>query len=170
MNHEIKIYVACLAACNNGYLHGAWVDATQPVEDIQEAIQAMLASSYIKDAEEWAIHDYSGFGNLRLSVSEDIEVTHEIALFIQEHGDLSAEVISYYGDLESAKNALENYYHGEHESELAFATELFDECYAHDIPENLRFYIDYELFCRDLFINDFHSIEVNGSYHIFSYF
>ena len=24
-----RIYVACLAAYNNGYLHGAWIDADQ---------------------------------------------------------------------------------------------------------------------------------------------
>lgn len=29
------------------------------------------------------------------------------------------------------------------------AEELFDECYAHDIPENLRIYIDYAKFARD---------------------
>jgi hypothetical protein len=29
------------------------------------------------------------------------------------------------------------------------AEDLFDECYAHDIPENLRFYIDYAKFARD---------------------
>lgn len=29
-----KIYVACLAAYNNGYLHGEWIDATQDVDSI----------------------------------------------------------------------------------------------------------------------------------------
>lgn len=29
------------------------------------------------------------------------------------------------------------------------AGELFDECYAHEIPENLRCYINYEAFARD---------------------
>jgi len=29
------------------------------------------------------------------------------------------------------------------------ATELFDECYLHAIPENLQFYIDYDKFARD---------------------
>ena len=29
------------------------------------------------------------------------------------------------------------------------AEELFDECYAHDIPESLRIYIDYSKFARD---------------------
>lgn len=32
---------------------------------------------------------------------------------------------------------------------LEAATELFDECYAYQIPENIRFYIDYEKFARD---------------------
>jgi hypothetical protein len=26
-NNNPKIYVADLAACNNGYLHGVWIDA-----------------------------------------------------------------------------------------------------------------------------------------------
>lgn len=29
------------------------------------------------------------------------------------------------------------------------AAELFDECYLHTIPENVRYYIDYESFARD---------------------
>lgn len=32
---------------------------------------------------------------------------------------------------------------------LDAATELFDECYSHEMPENLRYYIDYEAFARD---------------------
>ncbi|MFH1495611.1 MAG: antirestriction protein ArdA [Pseudomonadota bacterium] len=29
------------------------------------------------------------------------------------------------------------------------ASELFDDCYVYQIPENIRFYIDYEKFARD---------------------
>lgn len=32
---------------------------------------------------------------------------------------------------------------------LEAATELFDECYLHTLPDNLRFYIDYEKFAND---------------------
>ncbi len=53
-----KIYIACLAAYNNGYLHGKWIDATQDVDSIYSNIRNVLASSPIPDAEEWAIHDY----------------------------------------------------------------------------------------------------------------
>ena len=29
------------------------------------------------------------------------------------------------------------------------SAELFDDCYAHKIPETLRYYIDYGMFARD---------------------
>lgn len=40
-----RIYVACLASYNNGVLHGAWIDATQDAEAIEEDIAAMLRAS-----------------------------------------------------------------------------------------------------------------------------
>ena len=44
------------------------------------------------------------------------------------------------------------------------AEELFDECYAHSIPENLRFYIDYEKFARDCELGgDMHEFELAGT-------
>jgi hypothetical protein len=50
-----RIYVACLAAYNNGCLHGRWIDATTP-DEIWAQVRAMLADSPEPDAEEWAIH------------------------------------------------------------------------------------------------------------------
>lgn len=45
MSEEIRIYVADLAAYNNGKLHGIWIDATQALDDIQEQINELLANS-----------------------------------------------------------------------------------------------------------------------------
>ena len=59
-----RIYVACLASYNSGILHGAWFDASANVDDMQAAIDAVIASSPVPDAEEWAFHDYEGFGRL----------------------------------------------------------------------------------------------------------
>ena len=58
---SIRIYVACLAAYNNGILHGSWIDATESPDAMMDAIQKMLGCSPIPNAEEWAIHDYEGF-------------------------------------------------------------------------------------------------------------
>jgi len=139
-------------------------------ETMYKEIHEMLANSPVEDAEEWAIHDYEYFGSLRISENEGVERVVALAEFINEHGDLGAEVLAYYGgDIEDAQDALENYYHGAHESELDSATNLFDDCYAHEVPDHLLGYIDYEKFARDLFISDYFTMEVNGETHVFSY-
>ena len=42
----IRIYVACLAAYNNGHLHGRWIEVTDEAA-IWQDVQAMLAASPI---------------------------------------------------------------------------------------------------------------------------
>lgn len=51
-----RIYVACLAAYNNGRLHGAWIDAAQGEDHVWACVRKMLAASPDPHAEEWAIH------------------------------------------------------------------------------------------------------------------
>ena len=62
-----RIYVACLSSYNAGRLHGRWIDCDQTAEEIREEIRLMLEESPEPWAEEWAIHDYEGFGGLRAS-------------------------------------------------------------------------------------------------------
>jgi len=45
MSAEIRIYIADLAAYNNGKLHGVWINALDDLDDIQEQINTMLAQS-----------------------------------------------------------------------------------------------------------------------------
>ena len=167
-NLNPEIYVACLSAYNSGHLHGAWIDATLDESDIYAAIQAMLVKSPVAGAEEWAIHDYTDFGNNILSEYSGVDAVQAKATFIKEHGSIAIALLEYYSDLQDATDALENFYHGEWNSELDFATEFFHEMH-HDISDGVLFYIDYEAFGRDLFINDFFSLEVEGSVHVFAY-
>jgi len=100
MSEEIRIYVACLAAYNSGYLHGVWIDVTADIDDIQDQINSMLESSPVDDAEECAIHDFEGYGSYRLLEYEGIESAHEVACFIEEYGEIAAELIAkfiYFG-------------------------------------------------------------------------
>lgn len=163
-----KIYVACLASYNNGELFGEWFEATLDPDLIHEEIFNMLAKSPVANAEEFAIHDYEDFGSISLSEYESISNVHEIAIFIQEHGELGAELYAYTGDLEDSTSMLENNYHGQHDSELDFAMQLFDECYMHEVPKSIQYYIDYDAFRRDLFSCDYYSVNVNGHLHVFS--
>ncbi len=88
-----RIYVASLADYNSGRLHGRWIDAGQSAEAIREQIAEMLAESKEPIAEEWAIHDYEGFGDLGLSEWQDIDKVAEVAFLIGEHGPVFASLL-----------------------------------------------------------------------------
>ena len=82
-NETPRIYVACLAAYNNGRLHGRWIDAAQEADDIQTDVQAMLAESPQPGAEEWAIHDSDGFGPITIHEHESFADVAALAAFIE---------------------------------------------------------------------------------------
>lgn len=165
---EPRIYVADLAAYNNGKLHGVWINACDDLEDIHEQISAMLKGSPEGFAEEYAIHDYEGFGGYGLSEYQGIQSVHEIACFTLEHGEIARELLSYYGgDLEEAKLAIEENYAGCYKTLADYAEELTEE--TTQIPENLAYYIDYERMGRDMELNgDVFTIETGyEKVHIF---
>jgi len=155
-----RIYVACLASYNAGILHGEWIDLDQDIDDIWKEIRNMLASSPEECAEEWAIHDYEGFGSLRISEYEGIEAVHQYAEFILEHEETGQALLAEYcGDLDEAKRVMENFI-GCYSSLADYAQELTEE--TTQIPENLSFYIDYEAMARDMRLNgDIVSIDSN---------
>lgn len=147
-NESPKIYVADLAAYNAGKLHGVWIDATDDMDDIWNEINAMLQASPELYAEEWAIHDYECFQGYSLDEYEGIEAAHKIALFVNEHGKLGAELLDYFGgDIDDARKAMEERYIGKYKSLADYAEEIIEQ--TTDIPEHLSYYIDYERMARD---------------------
>ncbi|MDB9524381.1 antirestriction protein ArdA [Oscillatoria sp. CS-180] len=149
MSDTPKIYVADLAAYNNGILHGRWIDATQDVDDIQQEIATMLQDSPIPDAEEHAIHDYEGFSGYDVNEYDGIETVQAIATFIEEHGDIGGLLLEHWsGDLEQAERSIEDNYCGQYKSLSDYVQELTEE--TTEIPESLRFYIDYAAMARDM--------------------
>ena len=144
MSEDIRIYVADLAAYNNGYLHGVWIDITQELDDIWEHINKMLKATPIDEvSEEYAIHDYEGFNGYSLGEYEGIETAQKIACFIEEHEEIGGELLNHFnGDIEDATKAIEDNYCGCHKSVADYAQELTEE--TSEIPKHLEFYIDYE--------------------------
>ncbi len=174
MSEEIRIYVADLAAYNNGYLHGVWIDVTQELDEIHDQVNAMLKASPIDEvAEEYAIHDYEGFNGYSLGEYEGIDTAHKIACFIEEHDEIAGELLSHFGgDLEDATKAIEENYNGCHKSVADYAEELTHEWMTEEtseIPKHLEYYIDYEKMGRDMELNgDIYTIETGyGEVHIF---
>ncbi|MDY7097458.1 MAG: antirestriction protein ArdA [Pseudomonadota bacterium] len=146
-----RIYVACLAAYNSGCLHGRWIDAITP-DEIMDSVRAMLADSPEPDAEEWAIHDYEGFEGANLSEYASFETVCELADFIEENGELGGKLYRHFGDnLEQARAAFEDYA-GEYRSAADFAEQLHEDT-GTEIPESLRYYIDWQALARDMALN-----------------
>lgn len=166
--HEIQIYVACLASYNNGILHGRWINAAQDAWAIYEDIRAMLSASTIPDAEEWAIHDYEGFGEIRIDEHFGIEDIVQIAAFIAEHGALGAKLVYHLGYLPEAREVMADGYHGAFGSLADYVQEITEECT--DIPEALRPYIDWQAMARDAEMGgDLFTIQTaHDEVHVFS--
>lgn len=163
-----SIYIADLSAYNNGRLHGVWINATDGLNEIWDQVKAMLKTSPEAMAEEYAIHDYEGFGSYKVSEYEGLEAVHGIAVFIEEHGALGAEVLDYAcGDMEQAEKTLTESYNGEYKSVADFAEQLTED--TSEVPEHLQYYIDYEKMGRDMELSgDIFTIETGfEEIHIF---
>ena len=86
---------------------------------------------------------------------------------IGEHGAAFAAYANHVGVDYATEESFQDAYCGEWESEQAYAEDLFDELYAHEVPEHIALYIDYEAFARDLFINDYFSVGSDSGVYVF---
>lgn len=159
-----RIYVACLAAYNNGILHGVWIDCNQNAHSIWEEINYMLASSPEPDAEEWAIHDYENWQGIKIDEHESIEHIAELVELLEEHGKAFAIYYEYVGGSEYASaEGFQDCYMGKYEDEEDFVYQIWSECGTLKKLEEIgvnESYIDWEAIARDWFIDSYWSAEV----------
>lgn len=95
-----------------------------------------------------------------------LEEVAELAAFVAEHGEVGGKLVEHFGDLDDARKALEDAYAGQYRSLVDFAEELTEE--TGHVPDNLRFYIDYDRMARDLEVNDVFIIQTSfEQVHIF---
>lgn len=152
-----KIYVACLAAYNNGVLHGTWIDAAQDADAIHEEIEAILASSPIPGAEEFAIHDFEDFGDYHVNEYDSVALVSSIGQALAEHGEamsawLANAMPQNVDQAQQRIDEFEDAYLGEWDSIEAYADDYLEEMGAHDalaqFGPSVR--IDVAAFARDL--------------------
>ena len=157
-----RIYVASLTDYNAGILHGEWIEANDDPETMQDSIDSMLAASpttrrYGDIAEEWAIHDYEGFGQLRLSEYEPLSKIAALASGITEHGMAFTAWVAHSGSDSEQLERFDDHYLGEWASIEEFAESMIDDYGIMDdiekmVPEHIRPYleIDIEALAQDL--------------------
>ena len=155
-----RIYVASLSDYNSGRLHGRWIDANQDEDSIWEEVQAMLEESKEPIAEEWAIHDYDGFGDLRLGEYESFERISLIAQDIELYGE--GETAAFLGNFGADfDGSFPDYYVGQFESEKDYAYEYVSDCGWANLDsqqlESIEPYLDWDAIARDLFSDGYWS-------------
>lgn len=173
--NQPRFYAACLSSYNNGILHGAWIDASESVEEMAESISEMLEKSPTVDAEEWAIHDSEGLG---LDLGEHVglgEVARRVRIVevADENGvppEVLLEAMTEDGTDADPSDFVSDRYQGQYDTWEHFAEELWIDCGKLDrVSEEVSQYIDWEAVGRDLrYSGDFFAYDDDcGRIHIF---
>lgn len=153
-----RVYVACIASYNAGKLHGVWIDLeeTQDVEDIQAAIDAMLAASPEPGAEEYVVHDHEGCCGLIDGECCNVDDLEAVAAKIGEVAEHHREAFEAWveGRCGDDPTAFLDAYAGEWDSEQEYAEEYIDGTGMLDgVDPSIANYFDCESFARDLFMD-----------------
>ncbi len=89
---------------------------------------------------------------MRKQIPQQCRLAHEVACFIEEHGELGAELLGYYSDIEDARKAVDESYCECHTSVADYAQELTED--TGNIPSHLEMYIDCEHMGRDMELSE----------------
>ena len=169
---DAQIYVGTYGKYNNGSIEGKWL----VLSDYSDKDEFMEACSELHSDEsdpEFMFQDWQNIPDDLIGESWISENFWKIVEAFEREG-IDLDALTAYMELGISSNDLDDVedlisdfndaYQGDYSDsynpELDFATQLFDECHAHEVPESIRYYIDYEAFARDIFIGDYS--ESNG--------
>ena len=158
--HEPQIYVACLAAYNNGHLYGKWITPKADRDELEAQIKEVLKFSQVAGAEEWAIHDYNNFPDL--GEYPDLEKVCEVQRAFEEYEpSIVHGYLSNFCDWDagSLKEDIDEAFVGTFDNFREYADQTADETM--EIPDHIAGYFDYEGFAYDLAM-DYWTAEAPG--------
>lgn len=154
MTAKFRMYVACLAAHNNGVLHGAWIELDgKTADDIQTEIDALIAVSSVEGAEEWAAFDWDGPGLDRFG---EFPLLSDVVDFVEAYESLDVDEQAAFeafvnGTGEEDVERFRDAYLGEYDSIEHYAQEFIDDTgMLSDVPDHIVRYFDFAAFARDM--------------------
>ncbi len=156
-----SVYVGTYAKYNSGSIAGAWVRLDQFANE--DEFLAYCAELHKDENDpEFMYQDFENFPDVFYSESGlDSELWDFLALDDNDR-DLLEAFKECFGSSENSIEDAQNAYYGQFDSDQDFAEELLASTGdLESIPENLRYYFDFEKYARDL-MHDFS--ESNGYY------
>lgn len=146
---EARIYVADLAAYNDGKLVGEWLDLSDynDGDEVMEAIDGLLkewSKESGEEREEFAIHDYEGFPEQFYSEYMGRDDFDKIIKIIKaaEENDLPVEVLLEYASNTGAdpEDLSDLPYNGKFDDEEDFAYRMVEDGVIADLSRYLEMY------------------------------
>jgi antirestriction protein len=151
-----RVYVSCLAAYNAGIYHGAWIEATDE-DEMMENINYILSQSPIPNAEEWMFNDFMEFEGANVGEYTPVEEVVRIGQAIEKHGKAYVLYHGYHGNDTTVKQFEEDYL-GCYENEEDFVYQQLDDMGVIKRAEEIGLnpsYIDYSQIALDWFIESY---------------
>lgn len=166
MNTTPRIYVGTYGKYNDGSIKGAWLD----LEDYNDSDGFYEACRELHADEadpEFMFQDWEGVpGGLVSESSLDDGVWEWIELDEADRDMVAAYRVG--GDEYTSTEDIRDCFQGTADSERDYAEQYADATGMLDsIPEDLRWYFDFDAFARDLFM-DYIAVRHEGTLYVFS--
>ena len=150
-----RIYVACLSSWSYGHEHGVWLDATQDLETLRNAINFLLFRSPVKEfeaCEDYAIFEFENFQGFSLREYESLENVHQIAKGIAKHGKAYSFYLEEVGIESASEEDFSDRYLGCWGSVVDYVEDYYESSGIAKAVEQAgleAYYIDYHAIARD---------------------
>ena len=142
-----RIYVGTYAKYNNGSIQGEWLDLDD-YTDKSDFIQACLELHDDEEDPELMFQDWENIPDLFIS---ECSIDPDFWEYMNSDRDEGAKAAYLWCFGEWDESDFDERYRGEYDSFTELAEQLLDETGDLEaIPENLRYYFDYEKYGRDL--------------------
>lgn len=145
----MRIYVGTYAKYNDGNLFGKWLNL-EDYNDKEEFLKACAELHSDEDDPELMFQDWEGIPDDMVSECSVDPKCWELIEAYDEFGEDAVKAYIYcFGEWN--ERDFQDRYRGEFSSWEDMAEELLEETGTlESIPENLRYYFDYEKYARDL--------------------
>lgn len=151
-----SIYIANLRKYNEGYLVGGWLPLPTTEDELQEFLEDVVKID--DEHEEYAIHDYETYLDIKIGQYDDIMELSEQIETIEGFNNHEYEAFQAYIECESSNldDAIEciqsgrySFYPGINNYSDLGERYFHDLGYASLVPEYLHEYIDFKKFGED---------------------
>lgn len=157
---DAAVYVGTYGKYNRGSIAGKWL-RLEDYADKDEFIEACHELHEDEEDPELMFQDWEHIPEGLISECGISEKFFELRDELTEgEEDAFTQWLGYSnygieGDASALVECFRDEFCGEWESEEEYAEEVFNELYLPEVPEHIRYYIDYKAFARDLFMDGY---------------